>query len=277
MVAITMSRITEQINVVKAKYQSLVEFIRLKYSKKVVALCSLCFIIVGVRWLHEISWCLVLAPLLVLGTCLTLSSFVSLINSERFNEAASTWILPVISRIVPPHVYSRITSPISFIWWRLRISVQTTIKRVCHSSEELQRNKYIGSLLQQPNSHWVIICASLLIVYTIGGMFFGHAYDTSGETLPLTRHAGIPTIARPFIFLHVPGSGGVSFRKSLREDAIALRANTFLPCFDGLKCAVNTDQEFNKTFISQQSRVSQLTITQREMRCAAVIGGHFKV
>lgn len=97
------------------------------------------------------------------------------------------------------------------------------------------------------------------------------------STWSLHAPQGVPSITRPLIFLHVPGSSGVYFRKYIHAGDVSLCANKFLPCFDGLKCTVNTDQEFNKTFINQQSRASQLTITQREMRCAAVIGGHFKM
>jgi hypothetical protein len=91
------------------------------------------------------------------------------------------------------------------------------------------------------------------------------------------REGSLPSLQRPLIFLHVPGSGGISFRKTLQRDATKQRATRFLPCYSGLPCAINTDREFNRTQIMTKRFASELTIIQREMRCATVIAGHFKM
>lgn len=45
-----------------------------------------------------------------------------------------------------------------------------------------------------------------------------------------------PSLQRPFIYIHVPGSGGISFRKALFSDATKiLRSTKFLPCYSGLR------------------------------------------
>jgi hypothetical protein len=80
-----------------------------------------------------------------------------------------------------------------------------------------------------------------------GGGYYG---STNGDTATSGNGGGgggsgtttVPTLSRPFLFLHVPGSGGVSFRASLHADSVDLKASRFLPCYGGLKCTINTEQ-----------------------------------
>ncbi len=124
----------------------------------------------------------------------------------------------------------------------------------------------------------VVVTASALVLYTsISQSFWMMRSDQTLSQTNVQVPFNHPSLQRPFIFLHVPGSGGVSFRQAINQDATRMHANKFLPCYQGLKCAINTEQEFNRTNIIQTSFASELSILQREMRCATVIAGHFKV
>jgi hypothetical protein len=120
------------------------------------------------------------------------------------------------------------------------------------------------------NLHKKKITLALFLALFLAGST-GNSTTTAITAFPVETHR--PSLREPFLFLHVPGSGGVAWRKVIHENAIGSK---FLPCYSGLPCAINTDREFNQSQISLRRFTSDLTIIQREMRCASIISGHFK-
>jgi hypothetical protein len=174
------------------------------------------------------------------------------------------------------------------VWLRVKVEVRSAWKRVRPGVEAKASWAYKAALrlfaraLGKNNTPQLraALCAAstLIIIYTSLSSSLWILRSTPVEasgTMPLPP--GAPTLQRPFLFLHVPGSGGVSMRTALLNDTSTLQVTKFMPCYGGLKCAINTEIEFNKTFIGTVASAAQLTILQRELRCASVVAGHFKL
>lgn len=256
------------------------EFIAHNFSREnhsVLAICFrflLCTIIVF-RLIREIEWAVALSPLFIIVTCGALSGLYSLISSPSVQEAFSTafrspLVGKVLSLIAPTLTHSKVLCRAG--WKRVRpmFEVQgAAVSKACvRLSGDISGKRASGI---QP----LVYSAVALVLYTVLSWSLTNPSPTPASTV--TLKPGYPSLARPFIFVHVPGSGGIKFRFALHASAVEVRANKFLPCYAGLKCAVNTEQEFNRTQIAGLSSVTQLTILQRELRCSTVIGGHFKV
>lgn len=271
-------------------------------TKNIALRCTAIFI-VCTRLVRELNWALVAAPLLLGATCAGFSGIATVLRApaigQKWREVASSeWVARA------RHAAADILSHPLLL--KAKIGVRAYWKRARPALEAkfLGFLKLVGGNSRTSNLKAAIGAAALLTLYTIGTCMIWTSHLSHGQAAVSAVPSEIPSLFRPFVFLHVPGSGGVAWRavkitmlflflwvlnrslvltlkrldlQALNHDVSRLHVPRFMPCFGGLKCAINTDSEFNRTFISEQSHASQLTILQREMRCASVIAGHFKV
>jgi len=214
---------------------------------------------------RELRWALLFSPLAMLMGCVGLSASATFFTTPRYTEKFA-FLLPFLLRV---EVETRGG------WRRIRPWLET------HAAwaHKLSLRLFARALGKHntPRLRAALGAAIALVSYTGLSLLLSSqsAPDSApgADALPL----GAPTLQRPFLFLHVPGSGGVAMRTAILNHSTTLQATKFMPCFGGLKCAINTENEFNKTSIGQLTSASQLTILQRELRCASVIAGHFKM
>jgi len=246
---------------------------------------GLCLLVLIIRAVRELQWALVFSPLLLFGACAGLSGLASLVLSPmvwgRLSQLCTS--LPsveVLARVRPLCTRAKIECRAA--WKRVHPALEAKCAVASKAALRLA-SSILGPNHKSANAHAALAAAVVLAVYTICSSIFwalhraAPASMSSGSLIDVPLIAGAPTLFRPFVFLHVPGSAGVAYRTALNNDVATLKANRFMPCYGGLKCTINTDQEFNRSFIAEQTTAAQLSILQREMRCATVIAGHFKV
>jgi len=215
--------------------------------------------------IRELRWALLFSPLVMLVGCVGLSASATIFSTPRFAEKVAI-LVPFLLRVeVEARGYWRRSRP----WlethaaWAHKLSLRLFARVLGkHNTPTLR----------------AAVCAAFsLIAYTCLSLLLASQSAPDGASGAVALPVEAPTLQRPFLFLHVPGSGGVAMRTAILNHSTVLQATKFMPCFGGLKCAINTENEFNKTSIGQLTSASQLTILQRELRCANVIAGHFKM